>query len=134
MAFLVRKKPDGTVLDRWEITTKVVVVGRGDSADIQIKDERASREHLAIAPREHGYLLQDLNSTNGTWLNGNRIKEATLRSNDKIRLGQTVLVFEMDKSKGLATMMGELEKETRGFQTLMGEISAKTEPPSEKSN
>ena len=82
-----------------------------------------SRQHFAVAPHGDGYAVQDLKSTNGTWLNGKRVDESPLKHNDRIRAGATIWVFEEQPSKGLATVMGELEHEEKGFKTLMGEIS-----------
>ena len=97
MAFIVRKKLDGSVAERWEIKGNPVSFGRGDEADVQIKDERMSRQHFVVEPREEKFFARDLNSTNGTFINNNRITEVELQPNDRIRGGQTVLVFEMSQ-------------------------------------
>lgn len=122
MAYLVRKKLDGSALERWEIKDEPITFGRGDDAGIQIKDERMSRQHFAVVPRDGKYFVRDLDSTNGTFLNNNRVTEAELQPNDRIRAGQTVLVFELEKSKGVATVINEMSKEGKGYKTLMGEI------------
>ena len=123
MAFLAMKKMDGSTVERWEIPERPATFGRSEQADFRISDDRLSRQHFTIMPKDGKYILQDLKSTNGTWVNGQRITEVTLQPNDKIRAGQTVLVFELEKPKGLGTVIGELEKEKKGFSTLMGEIS-----------
>jgi len=123
MAYIVRKKLDGSALDRWEITDKPLTFGRGDEADIQIKDERMSRQHFVVGPKGDKFFVRDLNSTNGTFLNNNRITEQELKPHDKIRAGQTVVVFEIEKSKGVATVINEMSAEGKGYKTLLGEIT-----------
>ena len=123
MPYLVRKKFDGSAADRWEITDKALTFGRGDTADVLIKDERMSREHFVFTPRDGKYFVRDLNSTNGTYVNNEQITEWELKPNDRIRGGQTVLVFELERPKGVATVIGEMAAGGKGYKTLLGEIS-----------
>jgi pSer/pThr/pTyr-binding forkhead associated (FHA) protein len=127
MPYLVQKKVDGSVIEQWELTDKPLIFGRGEHADCRIRDERASRQHFAVVPKDTGYIVQDLKSTNGTFVNNERVGEAALKANDKIRIGQTVLVFLPEKPKGMATIMGELEADGKGLKTYLGELS-KTPP------
>ncbi len=127
--YLVQKKVDGSTGDLWELSDKPLIFGRGDQADCRIADERASRQHFAVAQKDSGYIVQDLKSTNGTWVNNERVSETTLKANDKIRVGQTILVFLPEKPKGLATIMGEIEAEGKGLHTYLSEMS-KTPPAS----
>ena len=122
MARLAMKKIDGSTVQAWELADRALVGGRGEDVDIRVADDRASRRHFTVLPKEDGYTIQDMNSTNGTWVNGLRITEAALKANDKIRIGTTILIFEAEKPKGLGTVIGELAKENKGFHTQMGEI------------
>ena len=130
MAFIVRKKLDGSVAERWEIKGNPVSFGRGDEADVQIKDERMSRQHFVVEPREEKFFARDLNSTNGTFINNNRITEVELQPNDRIRGGQTVLVFEMEKPKPVANVINELSaaSESRGNKPYLGATAKETKP------
>ncbi len=74
----------------------VVVAGRGEGVHIQIQDPQASRKHFAVEKHKGRYLLRDLNSTNGTFLNGRPVKSAWLKEGDRIRVGQVVMVFRGD--------------------------------------
>ena len=123
MPSLARKKIDGTVIERTELLTEPVTFGRGDQTSVRVIDDRMSRQHFVVKPAGDGFILQDLKSTNGTFVNGQRVDESTLKHNDKIRAGSTVWVFEVQPAKGLATVIGELAQEKKGFSTLMGEIS-----------
>src|SRR5947209_5183695 len=123
MPYLIRKKIDGTVTDQWELQDKPLIFGRGDQSDVVIPDDRLSRQHFAVAPKNNTYVVQDLKSTNGTWVNNQRITEMALRPNDRIRAGQTVFIFVEDKPKGLATIMREVEADGKGFGTVVRELS-----------
>src|SRR6267143_788473 len=77
-----------------------VTVGRALDADIRVNDSRASRLHARIItePDENGvvrYRLKDLDSTNGTILNGKFIDEAFLQDGDKFVIGDQLIRFEM---------------------------------------
>ena len=69
------------------------VVGRLGSCDICIADVNASREHAAFVRDGAGWAVEDLGSTNGTLLNGDRIDRARLHDGDVIVIGITELVY-----------------------------------------
>ncbi len=77
------------------------LIGRDPIATIQIADEFASLRHARIERLDEGYLLRDLRSLNGTYLNGSRINEAPLRDQDRIRIGVTEMVFSTEKDDDL---------------------------------
>ena len=71
-----------------------LVVGRED-AGITIEDEEISRRHAVIRPGDGGIEIEDLGSTNGTYVNGVRIEGATrLAGGDTVKLGRSVLQVE----------------------------------------
>jgi uncharacterized protein DUF4123/FHA domain-containing protein len=75
---------------------KSVRIGRTDKADRSFPDDKQmSSLHFAIEHSEKGCRLLDLRSSNGTFLNGARVKEATLANGDEIRAGNTVFVIRM---------------------------------------
>jgi len=63
-------------------------------ANVVIADPRSSRRHAEIRPAGNGFLVADLDSMNGTLVNGTAIREHPLADGDEIRLGNTVLRFE----------------------------------------
>jgi two-component system, cell cycle response regulator len=77
------------------------VLGRSDEADIQVDDEKVSRKHLKISLLASGKneqrraMVADLNSKNGIFINGARVYEQELRSGDKLKIGDTILKFEV---------------------------------------
>jgi pSer/pThr/pTyr-binding forkhead associated (FHA) protein len=69
------------------------VIGRGETAQLQIKSESISRAHAEIVATPEGYLLRDLNSTNGTAVNGQPISESALEDGDSVSVASTELTF-----------------------------------------
>jgi serine/threonine protein kinase len=72
-------------------------IGRGPDNDIVLIESYASRFHADVECRDGGYYLRDLNTSNGTLVNGERINEPVmLKDNDEIRIGQTILTFKIN--------------------------------------
>jgi serine/threonine protein kinase/S1-C subfamily serine protease len=77
-----------------QVTGDEFVIGRDDTADLQILDTRASRRHASLKVLPGGNAeLRDLESSNGTLLNGAPVKSAVLSGNEKIRIGDTEMSF-----------------------------------------
>jgi hypothetical protein len=79
-----------------EIEKRRVVIGRSKDCDIQVADPNVSRRHAEIRQEGSAYWVVDLDSTNGTEVNGRRLKRAKLRSGDTITVGSTQLVFQRE--------------------------------------
>ncbi len=79
--------------EKYVLTGAVTVVGRGSSCDIVIEDTGVSRKHLEFRVTPHGVILKDLNTTNGTFVEGHRISSATLVDGNTITLGHTTIMF-----------------------------------------
>jgi Protein of unknown function (DUF3662)/FHA domain len=79
-----------------EIDKRRVVIGRSRDCDIQVADPNVSRRHAEIRQEGSAYWVVDLDSTNGTEVNGRRLKRAKLRSGDTITVGSTQLVFQRE--------------------------------------
>ncbi|MGZ4395845.1 MAG: FHA domain-containing protein [Gaiellaceae bacterium] len=79
-------------LDRVDVT-----IGRGDQNDVALEgDEFASARHVRIEPRPDGVWVQDLGSTNGTFVNGVRIEQRRrLDPGDVVRVGETDLRLDV---------------------------------------
>ena len=76
-------------LDRRELT-----IGRSDDSDLVVDDEYASTHHAKLVLINNDWLIQDLNSTNGTYLDGGRVgTPAVVKLNTSVRVGKTV--FEL---------------------------------------
>ncbi|MGI9557756.1 MAG: FHA domain-containing protein [Solirubrobacterales bacterium] len=78
-----------------------VTIGRSAEADVQIEDRYSSSIHARVHARSGAYYVEDMGSTNGTYLNGNRLDhEAQLADLDEIRIGDTELRFEYELPSG----------------------------------
>ena len=80
---------------RFELAGDETLIGRNPTTDITLLDEGISREHAIILfDAEQGrYEIEDLESTNGTKVNGKRVRSATLDPGDEIQIGRTVFQF-----------------------------------------
>ncbi len=78
-----------------------VILGRALEADVRINDTQVSRQHARITAVRNevsqtvDYILHDLDSRNGTFLNGRRMRRETLENGDKITIGETILRFDL---------------------------------------
>ena len=81
---------------RHEIEKRRVVIGRSKDCDIQVADPNVSRRHAEVRQEGAAHWVVDLDSTNGTEVNGRRLKRAKLRPGDTITVGSTELVFERE--------------------------------------
>jgi hypothetical protein len=72
----------------------VFAIGRLPDNDLVISDPKASRRHAEVRPSGNGFLLVDLQSTNGTRVNGNAVTEHILADGDLIAIGATEFRFE----------------------------------------
>jgi pSer/pThr/pTyr-binding forkhead associated (FHA) protein len=116
LAFLVVKRGDAEDFGRtFELTAPSTIVGRRSALkkpDVDLADEVVSRRHLEIVQKGDRYMVRDLNSTNGTMLDDDRIlpdKLYELKHNSKIGLGvdgdtaHVILVFKETESTNIIT-------------------------------
>ena len=109
-----------------------VVIGRSKAADLTLTDPDTSRRHAKIVCGGGSYVVHDLLSTNGTWINGARVEEEQkLEPGDRIQVGSTDITFcQVDADPGLVAEPGEeaqtlfVERSTSGetFRGDLGEI------------
>jgi pSer/pThr/pTyr-binding forkhead associated (FHA) protein len=91
---LVLMAPDKPIQE-YILTSLTATIGRAEIADIVLDDTKVSRTHARLDCRDHEYILTDLKSANGTWVNGQRVTgEVTLQVGDSIRFGDNLMRFE----------------------------------------
>lgn len=107
MAYLALVVED-VVINKWEITDDVIIIGRAKDCDIQIDDQSVSSKHARIVVEADPYLddakntyLEDLKSTNGTLLNGRKISRQQLMDDDMIKIGFNQFRYVANQRKGL---------------------------------
>lgn len=81
-----------------ELSGTQVVIGREKSCDLPLEDTEVSRHHAKLAFANGKWMINDLDSANGTTLNGNPVTSAELHENDVVALGATVFTFRADKA------------------------------------
>jgi hypothetical protein len=84
--------------EEWPLTKDTIAIGRTPDSDLCLKEDgRVSRQHAVIHRAPTAFILTDLNSSNGTFVNGAPITEPTvLHPGDQIRVGHTELTFIME--------------------------------------
>lgn len=106
-----------TVVKRMPLTRGRFVIGRGDDVDFVLSSGEVSRHHAAVEYDGRHFLLIDLNSTNGTYVNGRRIKKRTIRPGARITIGDCTLVI--DDGSGGFFYPGETVERRAGHDTVL---------------
>ena len=83
----------------YDLTLDVNTIGRGPDNGIRIEDSTMSHHHATIQLNGKEVILRDLNSTNGTRVNGQKIMESKLVHGDIVRLGRVEMRFEGEPKK-----------------------------------
>jgi adenylate cyclase len=94
------------------LTKDVVVIGKLPENDIELKDNTVSRQHCRLQRSGRGFKLADMNSTNGSYVNGRRVQSKALDVGDKITIGRTHLAY-------LAVGKGESYRDTNDQKISM---------------
>ena len=125
---------EGEILSRYTLTERRLLIGRDADNDVPVASEFISRHHAQISYYRGSYWVMDLKSTNGTFVNGQRVRRKRLADKDVIALGQHRLVFQ-DPVDGRADD-DEPDKTThlsdfQGTSVLDPSYSVKGAPPAE---
>ena len=81
------------VLKKIETEKPEITIGRSPNTDIQIDNLAVSKQHARLRKQKEQYVVEDLSSTNGTFLNNEKITRAILKHNDIVAVGKHTLVF-----------------------------------------
>ena len=76
-----------------ELGESELIVGRGPECDVRLSVENVSRRHARVLFRNEEYHIEDLNSTNGLYVNGGRVEKCILRDTDQIEIGGGKILF-----------------------------------------
>jgi HD-GYP domain-containing protein (c-di-GMP phosphodiesterase class II)/pSer/pThr/pTyr-binding forkhead associated (FHA) protein len=98
----------------FEVAAKPVTIGRDDSQTVRVLDEGVSRAHAEVFRMGASCFVRDLNSTNGTYLNGVKVTEEQLKAGDEMVVGNTTFVFDVSLVE--AEELGAIEYEDEAHQ------------------
>jgi pSer/pThr/pTyr-binding forkhead associated (FHA) protein len=84
----------GMAGNTYPITSRGLSIGRSEDRDVVIPDPAASRHHAQISQQGNDYVMRDMGSSNGIYVNGVRVRECTLSEGDMLRIGNTEMRFQ----------------------------------------
>jgi signal transduction histidine kinase/pSer/pThr/pTyr-binding forkhead associated (FHA) protein len=90
-SLFITRGPDQGV--RFELTDGLATIGRGPPNALPLSDREASRHHARVVPQNGSYSIEDLQSVNGTFVNGLRVDKQVLASGDQVQIGATILLY-----------------------------------------
>ena len=105
----------GKVIKQILLGSNEILIGRAEDTDLTLTSHEVSRHHAAVKIRNKQYVIEDLSSTNGTYVNSHRIEKQILNHGDEISIGEHSIVFD-DGSHGLSCVE-ETEITRRGEET-----------------
>src|SRR5579862_143237 len=118
----------------YELLNGVTLAGRASTNSIQINDEKSSRQHFKIERKDDGYFVADLESTNGTRVNGTKLAQpAKLSSGDVISVGKTMMTFDeagasdAELAAVAAAPVEEISQDVADRATMLSKMSSLTE-------
>ncbi len=104
--FKLKRISDGEEFEIGEIS---LLVGRSDSCDIRVTEGHPSREHARVAERDGAVRVEDLHSTNGTFVNNKRIEAAvSLRAGDVVKFGDEAFSVQSLRAPEATVLMRSL--------------------------
>lgn len=98
-----------------------VTIGRDTGSHIQLPDVKVSRHHAVLEPDGEGWLLRDLGSSNGSYVNAERIEQRGLQHGDQIQIGPFCLYYlrDVDPEDFVPTHFIDVSTQT-GLTTIVG--------------
>ena len=90
----LRPKGAGAARSGFPLNKDHVIIGREVKCAIMLNDNSVSRQHSSITRMAEGYLLRDMGSSNGTYVNGQRVQEVLLQDGDRVSIGDIEFWFE----------------------------------------
>ena len=99
--FVIRGNDQGA---RFELDEPIIRLGRDKSCSLHVHDTEVSRQHAEFRRTHRDYTVSDLNSSNGTFVNGVRVQQQALASGDHVQVGATLMLYTgpvSDSSTGI---------------------------------
>ncbi len=123
---------DNVILRNVDLKSVTTLIGRSDECDFVLSGREVSRRHCQVVRAKDGFMVEDLASANGTFVNRQKIQRHVLRHGDKIGIGDFTLTF--NDGRGLTAAVDETEVDTPGEETqsLRANVEAIKEKVREK--
>lgn len=120
MATLRFLTDEGQALGHWELGNEPVAVGRDVESDIVVDDASLSRRHFVVSRDGQGYVIKDLHSANGTWVDGKRVVVERLGQQVCIVAGRCVFMFTHtpNPGSGPATLLPESQESALAMEKV----------------
>ena len=126
----ILKTPTGVV---HRLNGETVTIGRGASNAIPLADSACSSRHAQFVEDETGWRIEDRGSLNGTFVNDQRVQTARLGHGDRVQVGATELVFELDGAStpapAAAALSGGSGYSSSFLQSIVGDRDPDSETP-----
>ena len=120
-------RSDGEVLEELSLPPGRVIIGRSPDNEIYIKSKFISRHHAQLISDDDGCVIEDLNSTNGIFMNEKQVKKQRLRDGDIVSIGVHELVYHDLRSKD-RQLQDQLDDETGEYEEEAdGELDSDTD-------
>jgi transcriptional regulator with PAS, ATPase and Fis domain len=126
---LLYAEPHRELPAAWPLAARALI-GRDDAADVKLQVHAVSRQHAVLerrgSARNAEYVLRDLGSRNGTFVNGERVTEVVLEEHDEVRIGDAALKFVTQDADAYAryridgTLVGAASRLCRTTTELVG--------------
>lgn len=129
--FVIRGRDQGK---RFELNRPVMSIGRDGSNPIQLRDIEVSRKHAELHTSSADCELHDLESSNGTFVNDQRVGQLKLRNGDRIQIGRTLMIYTVSSDESTpgqspAVDIVAAEQDRRGSQ-IVHTVAGQTDPTS----
>lgn len=105
---------------------KEIVIGRGGELDIVLVEDMVSRKHAKITTQQGKIVIQDLGSTNGTFVNGEKIKRARLKEGDRVLIGTSILKL-ISAAEAKNQISGSREQVNATLEAISKSTAGKTD-------
>lgn len=104
-----------------------IIIGRASELDMVLVEDMVSRKHAKIVTADNAVVIQDLGSTNGTFVNGEKIKKARLKEGDRILIGTSILKLMQKAGDGIdeaqaKDLMAQAAAQEKQDSSMSGQI------------
>lgn len=93
---IFRMEPGAANIDEFPMEKDSALFGRGSNCDVVLSEKKASRKHFEVRRQGLSFFLKDLDSANGTLVNGNRVTEIELMAGDLIQVGESRIQISVE--------------------------------------